>query len=36
MDLMTHLAEGHLVLMDGAMGTELDRRGVPMHGVRLR
>jgi len=29
---MTHLAEGHIVLMDGAMGTELDRRDVPMHG----
>jgi S-methylmethionine-dependent homocysteine/selenocysteine methylase len=32
MDLMTYLTNGHVVLMDGAMGTELDRRGVPMHG----
>ncbi len=32
MNLMTYLADGNIVLMDGAMGTELDRRGVPMHG----
>ena len=27
------LASGEVVLMDGATGTELQRRGVPMHGV---
>jgi S-methylmethionine-dependent homocysteine/selenocysteine methylase len=32
MNLMTYLADGNIVLMDGAMGTELDRRDVPMHG----
>lgn len=32
MNLMTYLADGKIVLMDGAMGTELDRRNVPMHG----
>ena len=31
--LAGHLDEGGTVLLDGAMGTELQRRGVPMHGV---
>jgi homocysteine S-methyltransferase len=25
------LANGEILLIDGAMGTELERRGVPMH-----
>ena len=28
-DLISHLREGNTVLMDGAMGTELEIRGVP-------
>ncbi len=32
MGLMQRIAEGGVVLLDGAMGTELERRGVPMHG----
>lgn len=31
--LAGHLEEGGTVLLDGAMGTELQRRGVPMHGT---
>ena len=27
------LRDGPLLLLDGAMGTELERRGVPMHRV---
>lgn len=30
--LRERLAQGEVVLMDGGMGTELERRGVPMHG----
>ena len=32
MTLMDRIERGGVVLMDGAMGTELERRGVPMHG----
>lgn len=31
-DFMTHVGAGNFVLMDGAMGTELERRGVPLEG----
>ena len=30
MTLQERIAEGEFVLLDGAMGTELERRGVPM------
>jgi len=30
-DLMRRLARGDVILFDGAMGTELERRGVPMN-----
>ena len=30
--LQERLARGDVILLDGAMGTELERRGVPMHG----
>jgi homocysteine S-methyltransferase len=32
-ELMRRLTDGPVVLLDGAMGTELQRRGVPMHPV---
>jgi S-methylmethionine-dependent homocysteine/selenocysteine methylase len=32
-DFMTYVRAGHFVLMDGAMGTELERRGVPLEGT---
>ncbi|MEQ9349357.1 MAG: homocysteine S-methyltransferase family protein, partial [Alphaproteobacteria bacterium] len=32
-DLCTTMMAGDLILLDGAMGTELERRGVPMNGV---
>lgn len=32
MDLMQRIGQGGTLLLDGAMGTELERRGVPMHG----
>jgi S-methylmethionine-dependent homocysteine/selenocysteine methylase len=31
-DLQTRLDQGKLIILDGATGTELQRRGVPMHG----
>lgn len=31
MPIWDHIADGKLLLMDGAMGTELERRGVPMN-----
>lgn len=30
MDLMDRIAQGGVILLDGAMGTELERRGVPV------
>ena len=32
-ELMRRLSDGPVALLDGAMGTELQRRGVPMHPV---
>ena len=32
-DFMTHIRRGEFVLMDGALGTELERRGVPFEGA---
>jgi len=32
MTLLDRIEAGGVVLLDGAMGTELERRGVPMHG----
>src|SRR4029078_8009061 len=32
-DLQARLDQGKLIILDGATGTELQRRGVPMHGV---
>ena len=29
--LEERLAHGQVIILDGAAGTELDRRGVPMH-----
>jgi len=31
-DVQTRLDEGKIIILDGATGTELQRRGVPMHG----
>jgi S-methylmethionine-dependent homocysteine/selenocysteine methylase len=31
-DLQTQLNQGKVIILDGATGTELQRRGVPMHG----
>ena len=31
-DLMQHIRQGEFILMDGALGTELERRGVPFEG----
>jgi homocysteine S-methyltransferase len=31
-DLQTQLDQGKVIILDGATGTELQRRGVPMHG----
>jgi S-methylmethionine-dependent homocysteine/selenocysteine methylase len=31
-DLMQHIRNGGVILMDGALGTELERRGVPFEG----
>jgi S-methylmethionine-dependent homocysteine/selenocysteine methylase len=31
-DLQTKLDQGKVIILDGATGTELQRRGVPMHG----
>ena len=31
--LRLRIFQGDVILLDGGMGTELDRRGVPMHGV---
>ena len=31
--LQQRLERGEVIILDGAMGTELERRGVPMHGV---
>jgi homocysteine S-methyltransferase len=31
-DLQTRLDQGKVIILDGATGTELQRRGVPMHG----
>ena len=31
--LQKRLDQGEVIILDGAMGTELQRRGVPMHGV---
>ena len=31
--LRQRLAQGDVIILDGGTGTELDRRGVPMHGV---
>ena len=31
-DLQTQLDQGKVIILDGAAGTELQRRGVPMHG----
>lgn len=33
MDLETRLAEDRILILDGGTGTELERRGVPMHDV---
>ena len=30
MDIRTRLAQDEVIIIDGAMGTELQRRGVPM------
>ena len=30
--LQERIAEGEVIILDGATGTELERRGVPMHG----
>ena len=31
--LQERIDRGEIIILDGATGTELDRRGVPMHGV---
>ena len=31
--LRQRIAQGDVIILDGGTGTELDRRGVPMHGV---
>ena len=31
-DVQTWLDQGKVIILDGATGTELQRRGVPMHG----
>ena len=30
--LQERIAQGEVIILDGATGTELERRGVPMHG----